>query len=302
MPLIALTEAFGDHPPSASLRDIRAATEVARLVGCRIYALRPDAEAEPGEGDGGALAEVPPQPADTPGVWIGYIPPPERYQAVYEAALEKGIRLLNTPEEHLRAEEFDRAYPYLSELTPESVILSDVAACEPAAERLGLPVFVKGAVQSRKARGWKACVAETVEELRALSTALLDLPNRSRGRVVVRKLVRLRHTRTSPEGFPLGREYRVFLYRERVLAYGYYWEGEDPLRKLIPTEEKDMLALAREAARRLGVPYVTLDVGQTEAQEWIVVESGDAQFAGASQASRFQLWQALQALGGRAST
>ena len=72
---IVLTEAFGDHPPSASLRDIRASTEVARLAGCRIYALRPEAGAGEGEDP---LAEVPPQAAETAGVWIGYIPSPER--------------------------------------------------------------------------------------------------------------------------------------------------------------------------------------------------------------------------------
>ncbi len=78
---------------------------------------------------------------------------------------------------------------------------------------------------------------------------LLELDNRSRGRVVVRKLVNLRHSRTSAEGFPFGREYRVFLFATEVLGYGYYWEGDDPLKVLTAGEERTVLKLAVEAAR-----------------------------------------------------
>ena len=72
------------------------------------------------------------------------------------------MKLLNTPEEHLTAQEFDRAYSKLQGLTPRSIMISSLDECTAAAETVGLPVFVKGAVQLRKGRGWKACVAETV--------------------------------------------------------------------------------------------------------------------------------------------
>jgi hypothetical protein len=108
-------------------------------------------------------------------------------------------------------------------------------------------------------------------------------------------LVRLRHSRTSPEGFPFGREYRVFVYRETVLTWGYYWEGEDPLRTLSSAEEAEVLQLAREASRRVGVPYLAVDVGQCEDGRWLVIETGDAQFSGITQASPFALWNHLRA-------
>jgi hypothetical protein len=188
---------------------------------------------------------------------------------------------------------FDRTYPMLEGLTPASAIVTSEAECAAAAERLGLPVFVKGAVQSRKSRGWKACVAESVDDLRLLCRHLLDLGNRSRGRVVVRQLVRLRHSRTSAEGFPLGREYRVFLYHGEVLGHGYYWEGEDPLKVLAPDEEHSVLSLATEAARRVGTPYIAVDIGQTEGGDWIVIETGDGQFSGVSQVPLLPLWSRL---------
>ena len=214
--MIVFSEFSPQLPPSASTADLRKGTEAAKLTGCQVYHIPQDFEQC--ETADNALAYVPVQERETPAVWIGYIPTPERYAAIYAAAWEKHIRLLNTPEEHLNAQEFDRIYPRLKGLTPTSIIVTSVDKCAEAAKQLGLPVFVKGAVQSRKSRGWKACVAETEDELRLLCGHLLELDNRSRGRVVVRRLVSLRHSRTSAEGFPLGREYRVFLYQGEVLG------------------------------------------------------------------------------------
>jgi hypothetical protein len=118
---------------------------------------------------------------------------------------------------------------------------------------------------------------------------------RSRGRVILRRLVRLRHARTSDQGFPLGREYRVFLHEGRPLEYGYYWEGDDPLCWLSAAEETDVLELAATAAGRLGVPYLAVDVGQTEDGDWIVIEPGDGQFAGLSAVEPLRLWNKLAA-------
>lgn len=47
-------------------------------------------------------------------------------------------------------------------------------------------------------------------------------------------------------------------------------------------EEQTVLALATGAAERVGTPYIAVDVGQTEGGEWIVIETGDAQFSGVS--------------------
>jgi hypothetical protein len=208
----------------------------------------------------------------------------------------KNLSLPNTPDQHLRVQEFDLAYPFLEGITPRSLMLTEVVECHRAVEELGLPVFVKGAVQSRKGRGWNSCVAETEVELVHLVAELLALESRSRGRVVVRQLAKLRHVR-SANGFPMGREYRVFLHREQVLALGYYWEGSDTLRDLAPDERRAVDSLARDAARRLNVPFVAVDIGQTEAGDWIVIETGDPQFCGLSQIQPLGYWSKIAALG-----
>jgi hypothetical protein len=291
--MIVFSEDSPRLTPSPSAQSITAATVAARLSDCRIYYI-PQEEVCGSPSD--ALAYVPVQAEETPAVWLGYIPTVRWYAAIYAEALNKRIRLLNSPEEHLDAQEFDRAYARLQELTPRSVILTDPAECAQAVAQLGLPVFVKGAIQSRKAQGWKACVAETLEELERLCTRLLDLETRSRGKVVVRQLVNLRHHRVSAQGFPFGREYRVFLYRGEVLGFGYYWEGDDPLKPLLPEEQAIVLARAKEAARRVAAPFLAVDIGQTEIRDWIVIETSDAQFSGISQIPPLALWHAIAAI------
>jgi hypothetical protein len=294
--MIVLSEASSRLEPSASARDIRIMTDTAQVMGCRIYAIPQDFElCETAEN---ALAHIPAPEHETPTVWIGYIPTPERYAAVHAAARAKNLRLVNSPEEHLRAQEFDRAYPLLGDLTPKSIIVTSPDECAAAGRKLNFPVFVKGAVQSRKLRGWKACVAENEAELAGLARVLLfELDERTRGRVIVRELARLRHARVSAQGFPFGREYRVFILKGEIVGLGYYWEGDDPLMTLSDGERRIVSELALEAAARLGVPYVAVDIGQCEDGRWIVIETGDAQFSGISRISPIQLWSNLQQVG-----
>ncbi len=288
--MILLAEAPELLPPSASRDDITRSLQAARIAGARIYTIPPDfAQCETAEN---ALWHIPNQDAKTPAIWLGYIPDFARYQAIYAAALAKNMVLLNAPDQHLRAQEFDFAYPFIEDLTPRSLTLHSPEDCAGAARELGFPIFLKGAVQSRKARGWRACVAQNQSELETLADALWQLENRSRGRVIARELVRLRHTRTHGD-FPLGREFRVFVLDGEVVSYGYYWPGDDPLSALNSSETAAVTALAREAARRLQVPYLAVDIGQLENGNWIIIEVGDAQFAGLSCNEPLALWNRL---------
>lgn len=288
--MITLAEAPELLPPSASRDDIARSLEVARIAGAQIYTIAPDfSQCETAEN---ALHHVPAQTRLKPTVWLGYIPDAARYHAIYEAALAKNIRLFNTPEQHLRAQEFDLAYPFIKDLTPRSLTLYSPADCPAAAREIGFPMFLKGAVQSHKSRGWRACVANNEAELSELAGHLWNLENRSRGRVIAHELVALRHARTHAD-FPLGREYRVFVLNREILSSGYYWPGVDPLSALDYAENEAVCALALEAALRLDVPYLAVDIGQLETKEWIVIEVGDAQFAGLSCNSPLLLWNRL---------
>jgi hypothetical protein len=292
--LVVLSEASFTDRSSINGRELNAITDAARLFGCRVYPLPPNFDiCETAEN---AFAYVPTFDTLQLGIWVGYIPTPERYTAIYEAALTRNIRLVNTPDQYQTAMEFDRFYPLLGDLTPKSRIVTTPEQVATAASELGFPLFVKGAVKSNKEQGWRACVAETMPELISIADDLFVREQRSRGRVILRTLARLRTIATDYQAFPLGREYRVFVYQNCVLAYGFYWDEYADSIKLIATEEQAIQTLAFEAARRVGTPFIAVDIGQLESGNWIVIEVGDGQFSGLSQVPVLELWSQLKDL------
>jgi hypothetical protein len=294
--MVVLSEASPDLDPDKSDGDINGATKVALGLGIPVHFLRPAVALEPDEDP---LAQVPALPRESLAVWIGHIPTPERYARVYAEARARGIRLINSPEEHQRALEFDRFYPRLEGITPRSVAVDAVERVAAAVETLGLPLFIKGTVLSRKAYGWKACVADTREEAESLVSRLLRMSSLSRGRAILRELVSLRRAELVLEGFPTAREYRLFLLRGEVMGLGYYWPFADPYGALAGEDEAAVHALAREAARRMEVPYLSVDIGQREDGRWTVIEVGDPQFAGVGHISVSALYRNLHAALGR---
>lgn len=59
-----------------------------------------------------------------------------------------------------------------------------------------------------------------------------------------------------------------------------------------------MLALAGEAARRLRVPFLVVDIAQREDGRWLIVECNDAQESGYAGTSPLGLWQRVAQLEG----
>lgn len=240
-----------------------------------------------------ALWHIPKQRETTAGFWIGYIPFAEHYTAIYEAALKRNIRLINSPRQFCFAEEFDLYYPVLADLTAKSMMAESLEACEKAAEWIGYPVFLKGTVQSLKADGVDSCIVHSPEQLRRVAGKLFLNIRKTLGRVIVRQILPPRHCRKGPGNFPLGREYRCFVLHHEVVGLGPYWEGEDALSQLTAEEECEVRQLAEEAGRRMKVPFVAVDIGQLETGEWKVIEAGDGQFSGLSQVPRQALWHRL---------
>ena len=56
---------------------------------------------------------------------------------------------------------------------------------------------------------------------------------------------------------------------------------------------QDALALASEAARRVNVPCLVVDLAQDVAGGWLVIECNDAQESGYAGVSAIGLWQKI---------
>lgn len=288
--LIVLSEAY-QHLHSASAEELNQADQAARLAGCQVYPIPADFTFIAFEQ---ALIEVPFQSKMQAGVWIGFIPGLQHYTAIYEAALLKNIRLINSPEHYQRAQEFDLAYLYLQELTPESFVITSIDQCQHAFSALGAPVFVKGAIQSRKRKGLKACVAYQEQELEDIVKDLFAQPEFTGGRILIRRLIPLKRTGQFGTDFPKGREYRCFVYKGQVIGLAYYWEGQDPFGPLSESERHEVIELAQKSAQKLDVPYLAVDIGQCENDSWTIIETGDAQFTSVSQIPIQELWRNLK--------
>lgn len=276
------------HPvvrAKAAFRDAlrRAGARVAELPAH--WALVGDARA--------ALSALPRLPRPEAALLNGALHTPDEYAELDDACRAKNLLLLNAPAHYAVARSLERAWPALEGLTPATRFASSPEALFEAVKELGLPVFLKGAVQALKHRGWSHCVARSDAQVARIAEGLWGDHERSDGVVAVRRLVSLRHARTADDGFPLGREYRVFALDGEPLALGAYWPGHDVLTALRADEEAAVRELARTAARRLGVPYLAVDVGQLDDGSWTVIECGDPQFCGFCQVDVGRLAGAL---------
>jgi|GEM_PF-1484257 len=227
-----------------------------------------------------ALSHIPHQKLPTPGFINGFGHVPEEYEELYLACKDKNIILPNTPDEYTRIMTFDKAYPCLQGITPETYFVESVEDIRKVLNHLTFPIFAKGNISSRKERGWSACVANNPSELTELVSELLDIYYVSMGKVALRQLIPLRTSGNTRSGFPKGREYRIVLYQDQPMGWGYYWSSSDALTPLNPTEETAVLSLAIEASKRLHVPLVSVDIAQDVEGKWWVLEPGDPQCAG----------------------
>lgn len=291
--IVVLSDEVGDRY-SVNANEIKAITEAAKLSGNRVFYI-PRTFDECGTAEN-ALAYAPEFETPVPGIWIGFIPALERYTAIYDAAAKKGIKLINTPHQHQIAMEFDQFYPHLEGLTPKSIILNSPDDLPRIEAELGYPVFVKGSVKSNKDKGWGAVTAQNRDELKQRIETILLNAHRSRGKAIIRQIVPIRHTRMAPDGFPVGREYRIFLYKTKVLAYSFYWDEFSDSEPLNQADKETMLQIAIEAACRVDVSYISVDTGQLESGEWIVIEIGDGQFSGLSHIPPLELWSKIKNL------
>ena len=208
-------------------------------------------------------------------VFFGAAPSPERYERLHDAARALNITLLNDATQHRVALELDRTTEALAELTARTEVLTEVAQLAATLGRLPPPVFVRGALGSHKRDGWSACVANDGPQAEALVRGFLSEPG---GRALVRELLPLRRTGASAGGFPVAREYRLFVLDADVVGCGYCWAEADPFGALTPRELDELRTLAHEAARRTRVPWLAVDVAQLESGAWKVIETGDPGF------------------------
>jgi hypothetical protein len=217
-------------------------------------------------------------------VYRGWMMSPERYAALYDALMVRGVRLINSPEQYRHCHYFPDSYGVIEPLTPRSIWLAPgeldiekvMVALAPFGDR---PVVLKDYVKSRKHEWLEACFIPSATDRNAVSRVVAQFLKLQgddlAGGLVFREFVTFAKLAThSKSGMPLSKEFRLFFFDGELLLAAPYWEeGEYPA--ACPALEP-----FKEIAKAVRSRFFTMDVAERQDGEWMIVELGDAQVAG----------------------
>jgi len=162
-------------------------------------------------------------------------------------------------------------------------------------EFYGYPVFIRTDHCSWKWYWNKTCVVESpknlaknILEIISNTVSFAELPVRA---IVIRELLKIKHTFRAFYGLPIGREFRFIAKDGKYLCHGYYWtkksiefkEGytekpenfdklyEEISRPLDPEDFKLLKHLSEVVTKALGGAW-TIDFAQTEDGKWYLID------------------------------
>ena len=115
----------------------------------------------------------------------------------------------------------------------------------------------------------------------------------SRGKVIRPELVPFRQEVVDATDIPVSREFRFFVYQAKIVGYGFYWPCLMPFSELKPAEGREVYTFVEEVAKKIPATFVSFDVGQLKSGRWVIIETGDSQFAGLSLMPVRPLWENL---------
>jgi len=182
----------------------------------------------------------------------------------------------------------------LEGMTPRSVCFQGKPTLEQVKASFTWPVFMKGTRQTSRHQRKLSIIENDADFLQAMEIYALD-PILDWQDVACREYVPLRALADAvPDqtNIPRSYEFRTFWWKGKLVGAGRYW-WEEPDYKWTPTEKAAALAVAGEAALRVNVPFLVVDIAQTADARWIVIECNDAQESGYAGVSAIGLWQTI---------
>lgn len=216
----------------------------------------------------------------------------EDYGMLFESLLGLGVKLVNSPEQHELCSELPLWYPPLSGLTPESWWFDQPPDPKTAGELAGWPLFMKGSRHTKRHQA-KFSILANEEEYRAAAEFFLADAIMSSQQTVIRRFVPLQPVEAEVgEHIPASYEFRTFWWRGECVGAGPYFAAFSQY-DWTAGERQEALALAGDAARRLDVPFLGVDVAKQKNGCWTVIEVNDAQDCGYTGVRPLPMWQAI---------
>jgi hypothetical protein len=193
----------------------------------------------------------------------------------------KGSRLINSHEQHSYIANFDYYEDIREHTFPTWFACSDV----PTSHRWGRAFVVKGRTNSRKLQWSTHMHATDWPSAVKLSAELANDPLIGPQGLIVREYVPLETLEIGINRMPITNEWRLFFYKDTLLASGYYWaiiDDESKVDAARPDFEARGIPFAKMIAGILAerANFFVIDIARTAAGEWKVVEVNDGQQSG----------------------
>lgn len=216
------------------------------------------------------------------------------YTELYQHLLGVGIRLIHSPEQYRLASELSQWYPPLQDLTPRSFWFETPPAAVEIAKRLAWPIFVRGSRQTSKHKA-ALSIVQSANDYEWVVDQYRQDPILHWQPFVCREFIKLRPVPAPPtEMIAPAFEFRTFWWYGQYVGAGPYW-GALTTYAWTKQEEREALDIAQAAAQRLQLPFLVIDVAQTNEGEWIVIECNDGQESGYAGVAPVALWQNIMA-------
>ncbi|WP_044640724.1 ATP-grasp domain-containing protein [Risungbinella massiliensis] len=218
-------------------------------------------------------------------IYRGWMLKKGQYQQLYEALLQRGLRLINGPNQYGVCHYFPYTYPIIQERTPRSrwIPVDPTFHMEQVHQLLApfgnVPVIVKDFVKSRKHEWEEACYipdASNRVQVEKVVQRFLELQgNELNEGIVFREFIELEELTEHPQsGMPLTVEYRLFYLDGECISQSPYWEHGEYHVENVPIEQ------FQDIAKLVPSRFFTMDIAQCKDGSWMIMELGDGQVAG----------------------
>jgi len=205
-------------------------------------------------------------------LYRGWILKEGTYRRFWNALMDRGFRLFSSSEQYAEVTYFPNYFPKIRDYSPPAVWTetTDTLLAWTLSRKLGDgPFVVKDHIKSAKHNWHDACFVPKGCGRESFERILENLrseqgPCFNRG-FVVKDYVPLRSRGESPREYPMCEEYRLFFWKQELLIASHYHRQ--------PEHYVDWSPFV-SVAKRFESPFFTMDVAQTEAGHWIIVDVG----------------------------
>ena len=213
------------------------------------------------------------------------------YKELEADVKHRGGQLINSHTEHCYVADIGNWYEDLKEFTPETWHERNMYVLPEKG-----PYVLKGATNSKK-NWWKTMMyAETKQDAIAVHSRLCADGLIGDQDIYIRRYIPLVRYMTGLQEQPITKEFRFFAYKGEILSGGYYWSSHAEEIKPLPSIQDVPIEFLNKVLNIIKdkIPFVVIDVAETESGKWIVIELNDGQMSGISENDPEDLYSNLK--------